>query len=78
MAQRFGHLTASMAAGLAYEAGVNKLYLTHISRRYAASQVLAEAQVIFPNTTVVRDLDFFRLTRMTEEAGPLPPGEQEA
>jgi ribonuclease Z len=84
MAQRFGHLTASMAASLAYEAGVKKLYLTHISRRYAASQVLAEARLIFANTTVVRDLDFFRATRMTEgaesesPAEALPPEKQEA
>jgi ribonuclease Z len=68
MAQRFGHLTASQAASLAYEAGVKRLYLTHISRRYAATQVLAEAQVIFADTVVVRDLDFFRLTRAPQEA----------
>lgn len=84
MAQRFGHLTASQAATLAYEAAVRKLYLTHISRRYAASQVLAEAQLIFANTIVVRDLDFFQLSRATHEAEPEPsaaglsPGEQGA
>lgn len=84
MAERFGHLTASQAATLAYEAGVKKLYLTHISRRYAASQVLAEAQIIFTDTVVVRDLDFFRLTRTAQEAESepaaeaLPPEEQEA
>ena len=75
MAERFGHLTASQAATLAYQAGVKKLYLTHISRRYAASQVLSEAQIIFPDTVVARDLDFFRLTRVEEGAGPaLPEG----
>lgn len=63
MARRFGHLTASQAAALAYQAGVRKLYLTHVSRRYSASQVLAEALPIFPNTVVARDLDLFRLTR---------------
>jgi len=63
MAQRFGHLTASQAATLAYEAGVKSLYLTHISRRYSPSQVLAEAQPICANTVVARDLDWFRLTR---------------
>lgn len=84
MAQRFGHLTASQAATLAYEAGVKKLYLTHISRRYAASQVLAEAQLIFADTVVARDLDFFRLTRAAQggESEPLaealPSGGQAA
>ncbi|HNT05261.1 MAG TPA: MBL fold metallo-hydrolase [Anaerolineae bacterium] len=68
MAQRFGHLTASQAATLAYEAGVKKLYLTHISRRYSASQAKAEAEPIFPNVVVARDLDSFRVCR-TDEAG---------
>jgi ribonuclease Z len=75
MAERFGHLTASQAATLAYEAGVKKLYLTHISRRYAASQVLAEAQLIFADTVVVRDLDFFRLSRTTQEVETEQPVE---
>jgi len=63
MAQRFGHLTASQSATLAYEAGVRQLYLTHISRRYSSRQILEEAEPIFPNTVVVRDFDRFRLTR---------------
>jgi len=63
MALRFGHLTASEAATLAYQAGVGKLYLTHISRRYTTSQVLAEAAPLFSNTVVVRDLDYFRVMR---------------
>jgi ribonuclease Z len=63
MAVRFGHLTASQAATLAYQAGVKRLYLTHISRRYSPSQILAEASPIFPNTIVAKDLDHFRLTR---------------
>jgi len=63
MAQRFGHLTASLAATLAYEAGVERLCLTHMSRRYAAPQVLDEAKPIFENTVVVRDFDRFRVTR---------------
>ena len=67
MAQRFGHLTASQAATLAYEAGVKKLYLTHISRRYAASQAKAEAEPIFPNVIVARDLDSFRVCRTDEQ-----------
>ena len=63
MAVRFGHLTASQAASLAYRAGVKQLYLTHISRRYAARQIMEEASPIFPNTVVVRDFDRFRVTR---------------
>jgi len=64
MAVRFGHLTASQSASLAYEAGVQKLFLTHISRRYAPKQILAEASPIFPDTVVVRDFDRFRITRV--------------
>jgi len=80
MAQRFGHLTASQAATLAYQAGVKKLYLTHISRRYAASQTRAEAEPIFPEVVVARDLDSFRVCRAAEgpaAAGPLPRGSRE-
>ncbi|MBM4429524.1 MAG: MBL fold metallo-hydrolase [Chloroflexi bacterium] len=76
MALRFGHLTASQAATLAYEAGVKSLYLTHISRRYSPSQVLAEAQPIFANTVVVRDLDWFRLTRAGAPETECPAGEK--
>ncbi|MGQ9492229.1 MAG: ribonuclease Z [Anaerolineae bacterium] len=67
MAVRFGHLTASQAATLAYQAGVKKLYLTHISRRYSTNQILAEACLIFPNTIVAKDLDHYRLTRAGDE-----------
>lgn len=63
MAVRFGHLTASEAATLAYHAGVGVLYLTHISRRYTGSQILGEAAPLFANTVVARDLDHFRVTR---------------
>jgi ribonuclease Z len=63
MADRFGHLTASQAATLAYRVGVKMLVLTHISRRYASRQILAEASPIFPNTVVASDLDRFRIVR---------------
>ncbi len=63
MAARFGHLTASLAASLAYEAGVKRLFLTHVSRRYSSRQIMAEASPIFPNTVVVRDFDRFRIAR---------------
>jgi ribonuclease Z len=63
MAVRFGHLTASEAATLAYHADVDTLYLTHISRRYTGSQILGEAAPLFANTVVARDLDHFRVVR---------------
>ena len=63
MAQQFSHLTARQAAELAAEAGVKKLILTHISRRYREKDVLAEAQAIFPNVVVARDFDSFQIKR---------------
>lgn len=75
MAVRFGHITASQAATLAYRAGVKRLFLTHISRRYASRQIMAEASPIFPNTVVVRDFDRFPIAR--DSAGPEVGFEQE-
>ena len=63
MAQQFSHLTAGKAAELAKQAGVRNLILTHISRRYRERDVLAEAQAIFPQTTVARDFDSFQVRR---------------
>ena len=63
MARQFSHLTARQAAELAVTAGVKKLILTHISRRYREKDVLKEAQAIFPNTTVARDFDSFQIKR---------------
>jgi ribonuclease Z len=63
MARQFSHLTARQAAELAVKAGVKKLILTHISRRYREKDVLKEAQAIFPNTTVARDFDSFQIKR---------------
>lgn len=56
LAQQYSHLTARMAAQLAADAGVGTLYLTHLSRRYREKDILAEAQRIFPNTIIARDL----------------------
>ncbi len=66
MAKKFSHLTAKMAAELAVKAGVKKLILTHISRRYRGKDVLAEAQVTFPNTVVARDFDHYQIKKEQE------------
>ena len=63
MARQFSHLTARQGAELAVKAGVKKLILTHISRRYREKDVLKEAQAIFPNTSVARDFDLFQIKR---------------
>jgi len=63
MASQFHHLTARQGAELAVNAGVKKLILTHISRRYREKDVLKEAQAIFPNTAVARDFDSFQIKR---------------
>ena len=56
-ARRYGHLTAAEGATLAAAAGVKRLILTHISGRYPAEAILAEAQAIFPVTEIAADLD---------------------
>jgi ribonuclease Z len=62
-ARYFGHLTAARAAELAAEMGVRSLVLTHVSRRYRESDIQREAQRIFPNTVVARDLDHLVVRR---------------
>ncbi|MBN2256759.1 MAG: ribonuclease Z [Anaerolineaceae bacterium] len=63
MAREFAHLTARQAAELACAAGVKKLILTHISRRYREKDVQTEAAEVFPNVSVARDMDMFTIKR---------------
>jgi ribonuclease Z len=59
LAKQHGHITATAAARLARNAGVEHLVLHHVSRRYPSQEILAEAQAIFPATTLASDLDLF-------------------
>jgi ribonuclease Z len=56
-AKETGHSTAAEAARVALEAKVRRLALTHISSRYNrdASELLAEAKAVFPETVIARD-----------------------
>jgi len=63
LARAHGHITATAAARLARNSGVKQLVLHHISRRYGAQEVLAEAQAIFPATLVAGDFDLFRVNK---------------
>ncbi len=51
------HSTAADAAEIARRAEVGLLALTHLSTRYAPSEVTAEARAVFPETIVPRDFD---------------------
>ena len=65
MAEKVFHSTVSDAADLAAEAGVKRLYLTHISARYADEEqrqmLERQAQNIFPASKVVGDFDVFNI-----------------
>jgi len=56
-ARETGHSTAAQAAGLARDAGVRLLALTHLSTRYFPRDVRAEAEAVFARTVVPRDFD---------------------
>ena len=56
-AMQTGHSTARQAAELAREADVRMLALTHVSTRYAGSEIRDEARAVFERTEVPRDFD---------------------
>jgi ribonuclease Z len=51
------HSTAAQAAEVARAADVGMLVLTHLSNRYFGGEIEREAQAVFPDTVVPRDLD---------------------
>ena len=58
LAERYAHLTAADAAGIAADAGTRRLVLTHYSARHPDEQVFAdEAREIFTDVTAAKDLD---------------------
>jgi ribonuclease Z len=67
MARRFAHLTAAQAAGLARDANVRRLVLTHVSRRYREAEILEEARSVFPETVIARDFDHYHVLRQGAE-----------
>ncbi len=55
------HSTAADAAGIARDAGVALLALTHLSNRYSGRDAAEEARAVFPETVVPRDFDIIEL-----------------
>ncbi len=62
LAKSRGHLTAAAAAQLARDAEIGELLLTHISGRYKAEEILAEATRLFPRVRVAADFDRVSVT----------------
>jgi ribonuclease Z len=62
LARSRGHLTAMAAAQLAREAEIGELLLTHISGRYKAEEILAEAAGVFPRVRIAADFDRISVT----------------
>jgi ribonuclease Z len=60
-ARKTGHSTARQAAGVAEQAGVSLLALTHLSSRYFAPTIEKEARAVFERTVVPRDFDLIEV-----------------
>ncbi|MCW2949229.1 MAG: ribonuclease, partial [Thermoleophilia bacterium] len=73
-ARQTHHATAHEAALTAAAADVQLLALTHISTRYTARDVLAEARAVFADTIVARDFDLIDLPYPERGAPVLVPG----
>lgn len=71
------HSTSTMAAQVALEAQVKQLIMTHFSPRYAPgntlelSDLLEEAQAIFPNTLMAKDFFTYAINRQSEKTAPV-------
>lgn len=62
LAQQTGHSTTVQAATFAAKAGVGRLLIGHFSSRYKdETELLAEAQAIFPNTAVATELQTYSI-----------------
>ena len=68
LAAERNHLTAAAASRLAAAAGVGALYLQHISGRYQAAAVAAEAARLFPSVRVMNDFDRVQVTARPQAA----------
>ena len=68
-ARETGHSTARAAAALAAAAEVRMLALTHVSPRYPAGELRAEAHAAFERTIVPRDFDRVEVP-LPERGGP--------
>jgi ribonuclease Z len=83
-AEETRHSTAAGAAGVARDAEVGLLALTHLSPRYFGGEVAREAREVFPNTVVPRDFDTIvihfdeRGGAELVKGGALHPRDQEA
>jgi ribonuclease Z len=69
-AAQTGHSTAAQAAGVAQDADVKLLALTHISARYSGGELRDEARAIFADTELPRDFDTIEIP-FPERAAPM-------
>lgn len=66
-ARAYMHMTAAEAAGMAKEAGVRRLALTHFSQRYGSLEPFrAEASAIHPDVFVAADLSTVEIPKRLE------------